>query len=113
MESKKELTIEVRIKKEYNKLKRLYKNIGKEKMSLVDGLIQNAAFMKITLDELQIEINENGVTEEYVHGKNQNGVKQSSAIQAYNATIKNYTATIKQLDSLPCSQGDKDDLNDF
>lgn len=63
-------------------------------------LLQNAAFMKVTLEDLQEVINANGVTEEYQNGANQKGVKQSAALQSYNSLIKNYGNVIKMLSNL-------------
>lgn len=60
-------------------------------------LIQNVAFMKVTLEDLQREINENGATDTYQNGANQWGVKQSATLQSYNALIKNYNTAIKTL----------------
>ena len=65
--------------------------------AVIDPIIQNSAFMKIQLDDLQEIINRDGVTEVYQNGANQYGVKQSAAVQSYNALIKNYAAVIKQL----------------
>ena len=50
--------------------------------------------MKVTLEDLQEAINENGVTEEYQNGANQRGIKQSATLQSYNALIKNYASVI-------------------
>ena len=38
-----------RIKKELSKLKKIYKDIPKDKMIIVDGLINRAAFIKMVL----------------------------------------------------------------
>lgn len=89
-----------RIKKEASKLNRLFKKIDAEKKKAVDSLIKNAAFMTITLEDLQEEINENGVTEEYQNGANQFGKKKSSAVEVYNTMIKNHSAIIRQLTDL-------------
>lgn len=66
-------------------------------MAKVLPLIENASFMKASLEDLQQIINENGVIEEYQNGENQHGMKQSSALQAYNQLIKNYTAVMKEI----------------
>ena len=95
-----ELTKEQKIDKEEKKLLKLYKNLPKTKQTLVKPLIQNAAFMAVTLRELQEAINENGCVEEYQHGKNQSGKKATTEAQTYNSMIKNYTAIIDKLDKL-------------
>ena len=51
----------------------------------------------MTLEDLEKEINETGITEAYKNGENQTGVKQSAAVQAYNAMYKNYQTTLRDL----------------
>ncbi|RLY69075.1 hypothetical protein D9V09_10975, partial [Staphylococcus epidermidis] len=45
-----------RIKKELSKLKKVYKDIPKDKMIIVDGLINRAAFMRISLEDMELDI---------------------------------------------------------
>lgn len=91
-----------KIKKETNRLKKLYKDLDKNKKQLVLKLIENAAFMSITLENLKEEIKNNGVKEFYMNGKGQFGYKESVESKNYNVTIKNYMNVIKQLnDMLP------------
>ena len=53
--------------------------------------------MLITLEDLQNEINQNGVVGEYKNGKDQYGTKQSAELQAYNQTLRSYNAVIGKL----------------
>lgn len=93
---------EQRIKKELNRIKKIFKNLDEDKKKISESLMKNAAFMAITLEDLQAEINEKGCTEEYQNGQNQHGIKESTASKVYNSMIKNYTSCIKQLiDLLP------------
>lgn len=94
------LTKEQKIKKEEGKLSRLYKNLPKNKQILVKSLIQNAAFMKVTMDDLQEIINRKGCVEDYQHGANQSGTKATPESQTYNTMIKNYTNIILNLDKM-------------
>ena len=89
-----------RIEQELKKLNTLYHNLQENKLKLLAPLIQNAAFMKVTLEELQETINSEGATDEYCNGANQFGRKQSANIQAYNSLIKNYNAVIDRLEKL-------------
>ena len=93
----KELTKEERIKAEIERLNALFKGADTNKIKLATPLIQNAAFMAITLQEMQTIINRDGVTETYTNGKNQGGKKASAGIQGYNSLVKNYAAVIKTL----------------
>ena len=97
MPKKKEKTKEERISEELDRLYQRFEDIDANKKVVLVPLIQNAAFMKVSLEDLQEIINRDGVTETYQNGANQYGVKQSAAVQSYNALIKNYAAVIKQL----------------
>lgn len=88
------------IKKEKQRLLQFYAALPEAKMALALPLIEQAAFMRVTLDGLQISINENGGTEEYKNGANQYGNKASAEMSAYNALIKNYTNVIDRLDKM-------------
>lgn len=95
-------TKEERIKKEIRRLSGLFKDLGKDKQSAVKSLIENAAFMAITLEDLQTHINKNGVTSVYKNGENQFGTKKSPEVEIHIAMTKNYTQIMKQLtDALP------------
>ena len=83
------------------RLNGLLNKLDSKKKKAVDSLIKNAAFMTVILEDLQEEINENGVTEKYQNGANQFGVKKSSAVEVYNTMIKNHVQVMKQLMDLP------------
>lgn len=111
-----ELTKEEKIKKEFNRLKRIFKNLPKDKKDTAISLIRNAAFMTVTLDELQEAINQNGVVSEYQNGANQWGTKKSPEVEVYNTMIKNHMNVIKQLCELLPDESKKavqDDLMNF
>ena len=89
-----------RIKKEIRKLNRIFKDIEKDKKSLCTELIKNAAFMAITLEDLQKDIMENGAI---ITGTNGNGfevVQENPAQRSYNTMINRYASIIKQLNEL-------------
>lgn len=108
---------EEKIKKEVKRLEKIFKNIKVEKKDTVKKLIQNAAFIGCTLEELQDSINKNGTVSEYQNGANQWGTKKSPEIEIYNTMIKNYSSIIKQLtDLLPKGEEIKpedDGFDDF
>lgn len=95
--TKPEITKEQKIKKEYLRLKRIFKGLEKGKLQTVESLIRNAAFMAVSLDELQEQINAEGYVVEYQNGANQSGTKQSDAVKTHIAMTKNHAAIIKQL----------------
>ena len=86
-----------RISAEFDRISYYFKDLPENKKSIVLPLIQNAAFMRVTLDDLQKIIAEEGPVEQYMNGATQYGMKQSAALQSYNALIKNYGAVIKNL----------------
>ena len=100
MATKKELTKEQKIKKEIARLKRVFKDLDKNKLQTVESLIKNAAFMAVSLEELQEIINAEGYVVEYQNGENQKGTKQSDAVKTHIAMTKNHAAIIKQLTDL-------------
>ena len=91
---------EERIKTEIERISKHFENVNESQRAIVTPLLQNAAFMKVTLEDLQRIINEEGVTETYQNGANQRGIKQSATLQSYNSLIKNYASVIKTLSQL-------------
>ena len=89
-----------RIQEELDRINSFFDGVDKYQRANVAPLIQNAAFMKVTLEDLQEIINSEGVTEVYQNGANQKGIKQSATLQSYNSLIKNYTAVIKTLSNI-------------
>ena len=86
------------LKKETNKLKKIFKPLLDDtSFNIAQGLINNAAFMYITLLSLQQDILIHGCTEEYQNGANQSGIKESSSIKVYNNMIRSYNTVIKNL----------------
>lgn len=91
-----------KIKKETQRLKKMFKELSDNKKKMAEKLIENASFMSITLDELKEDIKVYGVKETYVNGVNQFGFKESIESKTYNTMVKNYMNIVKQLnDMLP------------
>lgn len=88
---------EKKIEDELNRISVFFEEVDTNKRSVISPLLQNAAFMKVTLEELQEIINAEGVTDHYQNGANQYGIKQSATLQSYNALIKNYASVVKTL----------------
>lgn len=92
-----EETKKKRIKAEIERLKQYFLEADANKRAIVEPLIENAAFMRITLEEMQEIINRDGTVDSYTNGKHQGGTKASAAVQGYNSLVKNYAAVIKTL----------------
>lgn len=82
------------------RLNRQFSKLDSKTKNIVKSLIENAAFMTVTLEILQKEINENGIMIEYKNGENQYGKKKSPAAEMYNTMIKNLATITKQLTEL-------------
>jgi hypothetical protein len=95
--NKGELSKDQRIMKEYLRMSELFASMPENELNFCDPLLQNAAFMKVTLEDLQVAINENGVTDQYQNGANQSGTKASADLQAYNSLAKVYNALMDKL----------------
>lgn len=98
--TKEDITKLNRIKLEKNKLSRQYLKLDPRTKKVAASLIENAAFMIVTLEDLQKTINENGVITEYQNGENQWGTKKSPEVEIYNTMIKNHMVIMKQLTDL-------------
>jgi len=104
-----------KIKAEYDKLCGIFKDLPQDIKKTADKLINNAAFMAVTLEDLAEFIAINGCTEEYQNGANQSGKKKSSEVDVYNTMIKNYKAVMDSLIGLlPKAEVKQDDgFEDF
>ena len=108
---KKKLTKDERIKKEERRLKRIYKNIDKDNKAIIDGLIQRAAYMRVTLEDWENDIDENGYVEMFTQSEKTDPYERERPVaRLYNTMSKNYQSIIKQLsDLIPKQEAKKDD----
>ena len=99
--SKKDIAIDERIKKEEKRLKRIYKNIDKDKKAIIDGLIQRAAYMRVSLEDYEKDLNEKGYVELFTQSeKTEPYERERPVARLYNTMNKNYQSIIKQLTDL-------------
>lgn len=89
---------EKKIKKEIKKIKELYKKLPKEKGELAEKLIERAAFMVVTMEEMEDIINNEGQIVEMPQGDYTIN-RAHPLLSAYNTMVKNFTAVVKQLDA--------------
>lgn len=85
------------IKSELAKLKKIFKDIPEDKKDLVAGLIENAAFMTVTLRELQKDIAKNGPVVTQVNGNGFEVTQENPAQKSYNSMVQKYTQVIRDL----------------
>ena len=115
MVAKKELSKDERISKEEKRLRRIYKNIGKDQKAIIDGLIQRAAYMRITLEEWEKDIDENGYIEMFTQSEKTDPYERERPVaRLYNTMNKNYQSIIKQLtDLVPKEEPKKNEDDGF
>jgi regulator of replication initiation timing len=93
MENEKETLIEAY----KEKLNELYQDVSADKQFIAHLLIEEVAFMKVTLDGLKKEILEKGVSDEYTNGEHQKGIKATAEFKAYNTMVSRYQMTVVKL----------------
>lgn len=111
MGNRKEKTKEERILAEERKLKRIFKILEKDKLTIAAKLCKKAAFMDVTLDDMQAQITAEGFTKKAVNGNGFTVEMDHPALKSYNTMIKNYNTVMKQLiDLLPEDTEEVDEL---
>ena len=92
-----ELTKTERIIKERRRLKALFKDLEPNKLKTCQAIIDRVAFITISLQDLEEELNVSGWVEPYKNGENQRGLKKAAAADAHISLTKNLNALMKQL----------------
>lgn len=92
-------TLYSRQKKEQSRIKKIYKNLPKEKLEIAKKLIERAAYMLVSLEDMEAKINKDGLVVTMPQG-NYEIERAHPLLQPYNAMVKNYNATIKQLNDI-------------
>lgn len=93
-----------RIKKEYSRLKKLYKDLPDDRKKLSEKLLERAAFMSVSLSEMEETITAEGNMVTMPQGDYEID-RAHPLLAVYNAMIKNYAAVIKQLDAFLTGAG--------
>ncbi len=100
MAKTKKKTKEERINEEEMRLREIYKNIEENSKNLFDGLIPRAAFLRITLEDLEADLNKQGFVEQFTQSEKTDPYeRERPSARQYNQLTKNYQNAIKQLDS--------------
>ena len=110
-----QLEKEKKIKQEINRIKKLYKDFPKDKAKVLEGLMNEAAFMRISLEELRNDLIKNGMTELFEQGE-QAFMRERPEVKVYTNFIQKYSVVMKQLiDVLPVEikKEESDALMDF
>lgn len=110
-----QLEKEKNIKQEINRVKKLYKDFPRDKVKAIEGLINEAVFMKITLQETREDLIKFGMTEMFEQGS-QSFKRERPEVKIYTTLIQRYSNVMKQLiDLLPEREKneEKDELTEF
>ena len=101
MGTKKKITKDSRIKKEEKRLREIFQDSDEDGTAINDGLIQRAAYMRITLEDWEEDINKNGIVEMFTQSeKTAPYEKERVVARLYNTMNANYQKIIKQLSDL-------------
>ena len=90
-----------REQEEYERLSVLYQTIPANKRALVDGLLWQAARLRVSLDDLYADLQKNGNTEMFKQAND--GVefpRERPESKIFSARDKSYLSIIKKLDEL-------------
>lgn len=111
MARKKVLTKEQKIEAEVKRLTQIFKNADSKKLDTVKGLIDECAFMRITLGELREAIDQNGTIDEMPQGE-YSIIRESPYVKTYHTMVQRYTTASEKLlgllpkDERPLSDND-------
>ena len=112
MAKEKELSKDARIKIEKERLVKIYKVLPEKEFKTAEKLIDNIAFMSVTLEDLMAIINNDELVKTTVNAS-QTFIKEHPALSSYNKMYANFLKGIQQLSSLlPKNYGDTKPVED-
>lgn len=90
-----------RIKAEIVRLAGVYRGLPQKHKAAVDGLIKRAAFMRVTLEDMELDLDTDGFVEEFTQSEKLAPYDRERPVaRLYNAMNKNYQSITKQLTDL-------------
>lgn len=103
-----------RITNEEKRLRESYKNIPEDLMRVADGLIRRAAYMRVTLEDYETDLDSGGYVELFTQSEKMAAYERERPVaRLYNQMNRNYQQIIKQLsDMIPKPNPDKDPPED-
>lgn len=97
----KELSKDERKKKEIKRLTDIYRNVEENRKKNAQGLIEEAAYMRVTLEEYKKDLDENGYTEWFTQSEKTAPYQRERPVaRLYNTMNKNYQSIMKLLSDL-------------
>ncbi len=111
---KKELGKDERIKREIKRVSNIYSEISEKERAAIEGLIRRAAFMRVTLEDMEADLDENGFTEFFTQSKDVEPYERERPIaRLYNTMNKNYQGIMKQLTEFVVKEPPKEPEDEF
>ena len=111
MSRKKKVDKDTLVNREINRLTNLFKDIDANKRLTAKGLIEEASFMKATLQELKEMIDKHGPIDEMPQGE-YSILREHPALKSYNTMVQRYTNIINQLTNLHPKEEIKQEVDD-
>ena len=91
------MKVETRINREKARLLKVFDGIDANKLETCQALIDRAAFITVSLQDVEEELNRTGWIEPYQNGEKQSGMKKAAAADVHISLTKNLSTIIKQL----------------
>jgi hypothetical protein len=111
MSEKKNIEKDRLVNNEIKRLTGLFKDIERNKRLTAKGLVEEAAYMRITLQELKKEIDKEGPIDEMPQG-DYSILREHPALKSYNTMVQRYTNIIDKLTNLHPKKEIKKEVDD-
>lgn len=108
-----DISKEARVRKEYIRLKKVFDGLPADEGIVCEGLMVQAARLRVLLDDAWVDISEKGDVEMFTQSENAPPYERKRPVaELYNAREKNYQTAIRQLlDRMP--QGSMEAADDI
>ena len=93
-------SLEERIQEEERRLTETFRDLPAKRKAAAQGLVRRAAFMRVSLEDLEEELNTNGFTELFSQGDQEPYLRERPTSKVYCSLNANYQKIIKQLTEL-------------
>jgi len=111
---KKELSKDERIRREIKRVNDIYREISEKERAAIEGLIRRAAFMRVTLEDMEADLDENGFTEMFSQSAEVAPYERERPMaRLYNTMNKNYQGIMKQLTEFVVKEPPKEPEDEF
>lgn len=92
------LTSSSRVRREVTRLNKIFAARNHEEKEYLAGLIKRAAWMKVQLEDMEKDLEQNGLTEMFTQSENAPPYeRERPKARLYNSINKNYQTIMKQL----------------